>query len=287
MAGGEPLPHNVMLVDYHLHSHVSHDGAGRIEEHARRAAELGLAEICLTEHLDFYPSQDGLSCTTIPSSDRLERYLEEVRELRDRSPVRVLAGIELDYKPEADRWVRELLDRFHFDFVLGSVHNVGSWGVSGPEDMALDFFRERGTERGCLEYYEMVARAVDTGLFDSFAHLDLVKRFRPENGTLILQGSIRDRIVDILDRMAATGTGIEVNGSGLVHAPREAYPSLSLLKLARERGVTVLTAGSDSHRPETVGRHLRESLALAREAGFTHLYTFDRRVRTAIAIENG
>ncbi|MHB0868832.1 MAG: histidinol-phosphatase [Chloroflexota bacterium] len=273
-----------MLVDYHLHSHVSHDGTGTIEEHARRAAEIGLAELCFTEHLDFYPSEDGLSCSTIPSAEQLERYLEEARGLRDRDPVRVRAGIELDYKPESDRWVRELLPRFAFDFVLGSVHNVGSWGVSGPKEMALAFFQERGARQGCLDYYEIVERAVATGLFDSFAHLDLVKRFRPENGALLTEGAVGERIVAILDRMAATGTGIEINGSGLVHDPREAYPSLELLRLARERGVTVLTVGSDSHRPETVGRHLRESLDLAREAGFTHLYTFEGRARTATAI---
>lgn len=266
------------LVDYHLHSHVSHDGTGRIEEHIRRAAEIGLTELCFTEHLDFYPSVGGLTCSTIPSEAELARYLEEVRQAQERGPVRVRAGVELDYKPEADRWVQELLRRFSFDFVLGSVHNVSRWGVSGPKEMALDFFEERGAERGCLDYYENVELAVATGLFDSFAHLDLVKRFRPENGSLILRGDLRDRIVAVLDRMAADGTGIEINASGLVHDPREPYPSPELLKLARDRGVSILTIGSDSHRPETVGRYLPEAIALASAAGYTHSHTFESRV---------
>lgn len=273
-----------MLADYHLHSHVSHDGRGRIEEHVRRAAEIGLTEICFTEHLDFYPSADGLSCATIPSTVELERYLEEVRYARGRGPVRLRAGVELDYRPETDRWVRELLSRFSFDFVLGSVHNVGRWSVSGPKEMALAFFDERGVEGGCQDYYEVVEQAVATGLFDSFAHLDLMKRFRPQNGTLILRGALRDRIFAILDRMAATGTGIEINGSGLIHDAREAYPSLELLKLARERGVATLTVGSDSHRPETVGRHLAEALDLARAAGFSRFHTFQQRVPAAVPI---
>ncbi|MCL4532172.1 MAG: histidinol-phosphatase [Actinobacteria bacterium] len=273
-----------MLADYHLHSHVSHDGRGRIEEHVRRAAEIGLTEICFTEHLDFYPSADGLSCATIPSTVELERYLEEVRYARGRGPVRLRAGVELDYRPETDRWVRELLSRFSFDFVLGSVHNVGRWSVSGPKEMALAFFDERGVEGGCQDYYEVVEQAVATGLFDSFAHLDLMKRFRPQNGTLILRGALRDRIFAILDRMAATGTGIEINGSGLIHDAREAYPSLELLKLARERGVATLTVGSDSHRPETVGRHLAEALDLARAAGFSRFHTFESRVPAAVPI---
>ncbi len=269
---------SVPLPDCHLHSHVSHDGAGAIREHVRRAEKLGLAEICFTEHLDFYPSEDGLTCRTVPTEEELRAYLEEVHEVRQHTRLQVCAGLEVDYKPEAENWTRDLLGRFELDFLLGSVHNVGSRAVSGPADLAMAYFQERGLEQGCLDYLEIVERAVATGLFDSLAHLDLMKRFRPENGALMLRGRLRDRVVAILDRMASTGTGIEINTSGLLHAPREPYPGPALLKLARERGVAVLTTGSDSHRPETVGRHLESALPLALAAGFTHLHTFERRV---------
>lgn len=271
------------LIDYHLHSNVSHDGVGRIEEHLLQAAEAGISEICFTEHLDFYPSIDAQSCGTIPTEAQLERYLEDVREAAQSTTVALRAGVELDYKPEADRWVRELLHKFSFDFVLGSAHNVDALGISDREGAEL-YFQRRGAWQGCLDYYDIVEKAVSTGLFDSFAHLDLMKRFRPENAELMKQGELRERIVAILDRVAATGTGIEINGAGLIHDPREAYPSLELLKLARERGVTILTIGSDSHRPETVGRHLAECLQLAQEAGYHHIYTFQERAPRAVQI---
>jgi histidinol-phosphatase (PHP family) len=271
----------MILVDYHMHSHVSHDATGAVAQHVHAAEKGGLAEICFTEHLDFYPSADGLSCATIPTQDQLLAYQEEVREARRHTRIGVKAGLEVDYKPEADRWVRDLLGRLRFDFLLGSVHNVGTWPVSGPVDLMLAYFEEKGAEQGCLEYLEVVDKAVSTGLFDSVAHLDLMKRFRTENGELMKRGRPRDRIVAILDLMAANGTGIEVNAAGLVHDPRETYPSLDLLKLARERGVERLTVGSDSHRPETVGRNLDAALSVARTAGFTRVYTFDQRTPTA------
>jgi histidinol-phosphatase (PHP family) len=270
----------LILVDYHMHSHVSHDAVGSVAEHVRAAEERGLAEICFTEHLDFFPAADGLSCATIPNEDQLLGYLEEVSAARQHAGIAVRAGLEVDYKPEADRWVRELLGRIDFDFLLGSVHNVGTWPVSGPPEMALAYFQERGAEQGCLDYLAVLEQAVATDLFDSVAHLDLMKRFRPENGALMKRGRLRDKIVEILDLMASNGTGIEVNAAGLVHDPREAYPSLYLLTLARERGVEVLTVGSDSHRPETVGRQIETAISLARAAGFTHVYTFDQRALT-------
>ena len=253
---------------------------GTVAEHLHAAEERGLAEICFTEHLDFYPSADGLFFSTIPTEGRLLAYLEEVREAQQHARIVVRAGLEVDYKPEAERWVGELLNRVGFDFLLGSVHNVGTWPVSGPAELALAYFQEKGAEQGCLDYLEIVERAVAADLFDSVAHLDLMKRFRPENGELMKRGRLRDQIVAILDVMAANGTGIEVNAAGLVHDPREAYPSLYLLKLARDRGVEVLTVGSDSHQPETIGRNLEAALSLARTAGFAHVYTFDQRALT-------
>jgi len=44
--------------------------------------------------------------------------------------------------------------------------------------------------------------------------------------------------------------------------------------------VEVLTVGSDSHQPETIGRNLEAALSLARTAGFAHVYTFDQRALT-------
>jgi len=272
------------MIDYHTHSHVSHDGIGRILEHARRAEEIGLTEICLTEHLDFYISEDGFPCCTIPTETQLRSYLEEIREVQGMCRIPVRAGVELDYKPEADYWIRDMLQRFSFDFVLGSVHNVGDWPVSGPKELAIDYFQERGVLQGCLDYFDIVEQAVATGLFDSFAHLDLMKRFKPENGKLMRQGVLRDRIAAVLDRMVATGTGMEVNASGIFHPAGEPYPGLQILKLARDRGVGMLTIGSDSHRPETVGRGLEAALSLARAAGYRSLCTFERRQARVVAL---
>ncbi|HEX9015638.1 MAG TPA: histidinol-phosphatase HisJ family protein, partial [Chloroflexota bacterium] len=220
-----------MLADYHLHSHVSHDASGRVIEHVRAAEERGLSEICFTEHLDFFPSADGLSCVTEPSEPEILAYLDEVREVASGARIGVRAGFEVDYKPEADCWTRDLLARLEADFLLGSVHNVGKWPVSGPADLAEAFFAEEGAEQGCLEYLDVVERAVATGLFDSFAHLDLMKRFRPENGVLMSLGVLRDRVAAILELMVRTGTRIEVNAAGLVHDPREVYPGPDLLRL--------------------------------------------------------
>ena len=106
-------------VDYHLHTHVSHDAAGMILEHARQAEKAGLSELCFTEHLDFYPSDDGLSCSTIPS-----KPTGGYRRLRSGATNRCCATGRVSWIT-SPRWTVgcELLQS-SADFLLGSVHNV-------------------------------------------------------------------------------------------------------------------------------------------------------------------
>ena len=40
-----------MLIDYHLHTVYSHHAVGTIDDYLRRAEELGIKEVCFTEHI--------------------------------------------------------------------------------------------------------------------------------------------------------------------------------------------------------------------------------------------
>ena len=42
----------MLKADYHLHTRLSYDGQGDLLEYCARAEELGLDELCVTEHLD-------------------------------------------------------------------------------------------------------------------------------------------------------------------------------------------------------------------------------------------
>ena len=40
-----------MLLDYHLHTVYCHHAVGTIDDYLRRAEELGMEEVCFTEHI--------------------------------------------------------------------------------------------------------------------------------------------------------------------------------------------------------------------------------------------
>lgn len=66
---------------------------------------------------------------------------------------------------------------------------------------------------------------------------------------------------------------VEINTAGWRKPVGEQYPSLELLKLARERGVCI-TLGSDAHKPEQIAADFDKAIALAEAAGYSCAYTF-------------
>ena len=84
-------------------------------------------------------------------------------------------------------------------------------------------------------------------------------------------------IDEILKNVIARGKGIEVNTSGLRQGIGATMPGLRTLKRYRELGGTVITVGSDAHRPQDVGADLDGAAKLLKEAGFTKTCSFERR----------
>jgi len=83
-------------------------------------------------------------------------------------------------------------------------------------------------------------------------------------------------IYDIFKKAAENKMAIEINSSGIRKPVKEIYPSLKLLKLAREAGLYI-TFGSDAHAPEEVGADFDKAIILAKEAAFSEYVLFTEK----------
>ena len=232
--------------DYHMHSHWCRHASGSLEEYARAAAERGLEEICFTPHIPlpgFRPGffNDKLHMDLV----EFDAYEEELARTRALFPsLSILSGVEADYIEGRERFVEGFLAAHEFDLVLMSVHFVAAW----PEDCwVFELPRDRPLELAYADYFRCVREGIATGLYDSIAHLDLIKR----PGLPVLE-VCRDEVEDTLARCAAAGMSLELNTSGTRKAIAECYPAPALTALAVERGLRI-TPGSDAHAPHQVG----------------------------------
>jgi histidinol-phosphatase (PHP family) len=182
----------------------------------------------------------------------------------------VLFGIEADYFPGGEPFLREWLPRQPFDFVLGSVHYIRDWGFDNPDyRKTWESADVKGVWR---EYFALLRTLVGTRLFDAVSHFDLPKKF----GHRLRDRDLKEMAQPVLDAIAGAGMAIEINTSGWRREVNEAYPAPLVLELAREREVPI-TFGSDAHSPAEVGYEFARAVRLAREAGYAASRRFKSR----------
>lgn len=247
-----------------------------MEEQCRTAAELGLEEVAFTEHLDLQPSDE---CYGYYNREAYEAEFRRCQaEFGDRLTLR--RGLEVTYQQEFHDQIVKWITGYPYDFIIGSVHVVKAEFLHLP-----DLYR-RWNARDCYTwYYQELQRAAESGLFSVLGHLDLPKRYSYDIYGPVPWTEHRPLVEGVLRAAVATGTGIEINTSGLASAARETFPPPEVVALYRQLGGTIVTIGSDAHRTAQLGYGLDEGLRIAREAGFQAVATFEGRQAKRVPIQ--
>ena len=264
-----------MLIDYHMHTRLT-DGHGEPVDYARVAVTHGLNEIGCADHAPLGNSDldERGRGWTLKLSD-LDSYVGCVREAQHKVPqLSIKLGLEVDYIPGREDWIRELAAMHPWDFLLGSLHFLGDW----PVDLSEKDWEGRDIEATWREYFELWKQAARSRLFDSLAHPDLPKKFgyRPKTDFTVV-------FEDALRAVAESRTAIEVSTAGLRKPCREIYPSTNFLQIARRFDIPV-TLGSDAHLPEETGQDFDKAVALLRHCGYDRIARFTRRRRELVPL---
>jgi histidinol-phosphatase (PHP family) len=270
-----------VLTDYHVHLRVddpqstpasSTFTAANAERYREVAAGRGIEELGVAEHIyRFTQALDVWQHELWRHSarDDLDAYCEFVREETD-----LRLGIEADFIPGREDRMAELLAAREFDFVVGSIHFVG--------DGALDYDRydiwaaTSSPERVWRTYFEWLAQAAMSGMFDILAHPDLVKywgRERPQP-----ERDLRYFYEVAMEGIAESGIAVEVSTAGLRKPVGELYPARAFLEMVVDAG-NPIALSSDAHTPDELGRDYEQALELLDDLGVRELAVFEGRER--------
>lgn len=265
------------MFDYHVHSTFSIDCKIPMETSCRAAIAAGVTEIAITDHVDHVPADPGFGFY------RADQYLTEVARIRDQfaGELVVLRGVEVDYNESTIEHVEKFVTEFgtRYDFVIGSVHYAPDGAMIFP-----DYFADRMMDDVFLPYFDQVQKAVETGWFDSIGHLDLPKRYAPKSHRTYDPARYRERLEPIFDAMIERGVGFEINTSGLRQTPRTSMPGPAVVRWYSDRGGRVITTGTDSHAPQTVGAGLAKTLEMLTLNGIDSVASFRDRRATLVPI---
>jgi histidinol-phosphatase (PHP family) len=268
------LPNNPHRADYHVHPGYSLDASGTVDQYCRRALDLGIEEICFTTHYDSDPHRKEIDPFVqvdgeiVPLSEQsIGRYIDDVRGAGERhrpSGLTVRAGLEVDYAPHIEEKLRRELARFDLDYRLGAVHCLDHIAISASDE-AERYFMTKSAGEMLSEYYGVLTRAVQSGLFEVIAHLDIYKKYGLGfYGKELLAGH-RGLVEPVLELMAEKDVGIEINTGVLRKGHEEFCPGLEIVRLALEKGVKIIAYGSDAHKVDQLGERIQEAHACVEE----------------------
>ena len=276
-----------MLIDYHIHNHFSSDSKQSTTDILKRAAELDLDEICITNHVETFPPAGGEGTFDYQEAiDRFTKVKEDIDKTQKEHPnIKIKFGIELEYVEGWMPGIKKLVDKMGFDYMIGSIHEIDEYLVSSSQ-FCREFYEKYPEEHTYKRYFEAMYKLVGWGHFSAVGHFDICKKGGVEFYGPFKPKKYKDQIIPILKLMKEKGIGIELNTSGLRYDCNEIFPHPDILKWCVEIGVEHYTIGSDGHRIEEVGKDLNKALALAKEIGIKTLSTYSKGKPTKFLISD-
>ena len=260
------------MIDYHIHTKLCGHASGEMEEYVQNAIASGIKEMGFSDHLPMVTERDNELAMSI---DELPLYVETVLDLNQMyGEIDIKLGIEADYFPGLEKKCSDVIDKFPFDYVIGSVHFIKKWGFDNINQ--IDQWDKKDINQVYRDYYALLRKSARSGLFDIIGHSDLVKKFGQKPSA-----DLTDEIEQTAQVFAENGLACEINTSGLRRPVSELYPSLKVLEIYKNYNIPIIF-GSDAHHPNDVARDFDAAYQIAATVGYFEESRFSRRKRTTV-----
>ena len=269
------------FVDTHSHTIRSFDGLYRVEELLDSAIEKGIQTVAITDHveMDWFYGHDREYNKTAYNS-----YADVTKAKKDyEGKIEVLVGIELGEPCYNLPLTEKLLEKQHYDMIIGSLHNLNDW----------DDFSQLDYVNGGFDIYDMLHQyyhdqkeMVEWGGFDTLAHITYPMRYMVGKYDIHVDKSkIQKDVDELLDLLASKEMPLEINTSGLRQKIGTTLPDIDYIKRFKELGGKYVTCGSDSHTTYDMGAGIEQGWEIAKSIGFDSVLIFRNRKPFEIPIE--
>lgn len=264
----------IIRSDSHMHTCFSSDSEASVESMLNAAASVGLHSVCITDHLDLdYPPDEELG--DHPFLLDVDEYFRVLTDLRERykDKIEVRIGVEIGLQEHLGREYHQLVNRYPFDFVIGSLHLV-----CGEDPYNGRVFQGKSDAKVYREAFRETLRNLEkTDDFDVLGHLDYVVRYGKHQAEEYTYAAFADEIDAVLRKLIDMGKGLELNMAGMKYGLGFANPHPDVLKRYRELGGEIVTVGADAHKPEHVAYDFHLVPDILETCGFRYYTEFRNR----------
>ena len=264
-----------ILTDLHTHTAFSHDGRGTMEEMLSVAHALGVGYYGLSEHFNFDMVVNHIPLEGTKPQTPVAAYFQRARELQKEyeGKMHVLVGGEFGYtdNPEAQKMYQELVDKYHPDYIIQSVHNLAEGDYAYGHGYTDSNGKVRDKQEVYEEYLGLVRRSLDVSHpYDILGHVSYCTRYAPYEDRRMLWKDFSASLDDILRTVIAKDKILEVNSSNK-QGPALTLPDNDILERYFELGGRKISFGSDAHFPSRIMEHRERVMDVLRSIGFEYV----------------
>lgn len=260
------------IFDTHTHSIHSFDGNHSCSDLCEGAIKNGGKGIIITDHCDI----DG---EDFDSEKQYADVAAAKEEYRDK--LLLLSGIELGQGIFRKKESLEILNKYDYDFVLGSIHNLDIM-----EDFYFLDYSKFDVPTLLTDYFKAVLELAEWNMTDSIAHLTYPLRYIVAREHIRVDLAQYYNIIDeIFETIIKNDKALELNISGLYMDMKDTLPNKVLIKRYHDMGGKYVTVGSDSHYREKVCLGIDRGYDILNECGFNCFTVFEKREPRLIEIK--
>ncbi|MGG2109932.1 histidinol phosphate phosphatase domain-containing protein [Lysinibacillus pakistanensis] len=267
-----------------------------LDLYLQQAKKLGLREVGIVDHLyrfketrayfERYMQLDNTK--TIGKmqrywldnvmTERIDDFVSAIIRAKEKwcqHGIALKLGIEADYFVGGEEELASLLNRYPWDYVIGSVHFVDGWGFDNPQTQYIfENMDEAALQQSYEQFFATVEKMIHSKMFDFVAHLDNFKVFDYQVKDVAFLDSWYERIARAL---VAAQTATEINAGLYYRYPvKEMCPGPRFLEALIKHGVT-FTVSSDAHFPDDLGKHTFANANLLKSHGVQSIVGFNQR----------
>jgi histidinol-phosphatase (PHP family) len=149
---------------------MCHHAEGDLEDYIIEAIKKGLKVICFTEHAPLDFDKDKRL-----SENEVQDYIKDINKFKKKyaNKINILIGLEIDYLEDYEEKINKIIGETDADFYLGSIHFIP---YCGDIYSVWDYEIILSNEELQNEYFRLMIKAINSKLFDSISHPDLIFR---------------------------------------------------------------------------------------------------------------
>ncbi|MEG0275130.1 MAG: histidinol-phosphatase HisJ family protein [Longicatena sp.] len=254
------------MIDGHMHLENGPLHVDYVMEFVNAGVKAGMDTIHILDHthrfIEFQPLYTRLKEASHYQKEWFEKktleplqtYFDLIEEVKQMDlPIEVKFGLEVCYAPEDKEFLREILNAYPYDFLIGSIHSIDGLLYDMNSFSREILWDKYDTNAIYKRYYEIMEDMICSDLFTQIGHPDQLKLFHYDP-TYDLKPTY-ERLAQAAkehDVYMECNTGIYYR-----YNHEDMGTNKEFMDILKKHGVKIMTA-SDAHQSKHVGIYIKE-----------------------------